>query len=181
MPASPISRMAVKLKVEEVNHFEQFSLFRSACRRKIEGFTSCDGPKRHKREEDPKNAHHKSNPSAKQNQTKNKRHFHPKLITAASFFFTFTPTQPIQANPIMKIFLTLLTATAVAADHTSLRHATTERVLTEAFDQQAIVDAAENDNRNEPCIPGEFDQNALVINAQRKQFPQDVPVDQQCR
>ena len=84
----------------------------------------------------------------------------------------------------MKIVLAILAATtavAVAADHTSLRHATTERVLTEPFDQQAIVDLSENDNRNEPCIPGVYDESALVIDAQRKQFPQDVSVDQQCR
>ena len=82
----------------------------------------------------------------------------------------------------MKIFLAILATTAaVAADRTSLRHATTERVLTEPFDQQAIVDLSENDNRNEPCIPGVYDESALVIDAQRKQFPQDVSVDQQCR
>ena len=81
----------------------------------------------------------------------------------------------------MKLFLALLASTAVAADKTSLRHATTDRVLTQPFDQQVIVDASENPNRNEPCIPGEFDSNAMVIDAQKKQFPTDVPVDQQCR
>ena len=74
----------------------------------------------------------------------------------------------------MKLFVALL-ATAVTADHTSLRH------LTQPFDQQAVVDASENENRNEPCIPGEFDSNAMVIDAQKKQFPTDVPVAQQCR
>ena len=82
----------------------------------------------------------------------------------------------------MKIFPAILAITAVAADHTSLRHATTERVLgTQPFDQQAIVNLSENDNRNEPCIPGVYDESALVIDAQRKQFPQDVTVGQQCR
>ena len=82
----------------------------------------------------------------------------------------------------MKIFLAALAATAVAADHTSLRHATTERILqTQPFNQELIVQAAEDPNRNQPCIPGEFDENALVIEAEKKQFPQDVSVDQQCR
>ena len=81
----------------------------------------------------------------------------------------------------MKIFLAALAATAVAADHTSLRHATIERILTQPFNQELIVQAAEDPNRNQPCIPGEFDENALVIEAEKKQFPQDVSVDQQCR
>ena len=76
----------------------------------------------------------------------------------------------------MKIFLAILATTAAAADHTSLR-----RALTDPFDQQVIVELSENQNRNEPCIPGEFDRSALVIDAQKKQFPQEVSVGQQCR
>ena len=83
----------------------------------------------------------------------------------------------------MKIFVAILaTAVVAAADHQSLRHATTERVLnTEDFNQGEIVAATESPNRNEPCIPGQFDQNTMVIDAQKKQFPTDVAVGQQCR
>jgi len=81
----------------------------------------------------------------------------------------------------MKIFIALLAATAVAADHASLRHATSERVLTEPFNQQAVVNATENPNRNEPCIPGKFDENAMVVDGTKKQYPEDIPIEKQCR
>jgi hypothetical protein len=86
----------------------------------------------------------------------------------------------------MKLFLALLAATAVAAaDHQSLRHAPAMtpavRVLTEPFNQQAVVDASESGNRNEPCIPDVYDDSLTVIEAGKKQFPQDVEVSKQCR
>ena len=86
----------------------------------------------------------------------------------------------------MKLILALLTSTAVAAaDHQSLRHAPAMtpavRKLTEPFNQEAIVEASESGNRNEPCIPGVYDDSLEVVEAEKKQFPQDIEVSKQCR
>ena len=47
--------------------------------------------------------------------------------------------------------------------------------------QEAIVEASESGNRNEPCIPGVYDDSLEVVEAEKKQFPQDIEVSKQCR